>query len=72
MKRKPDGTFYGHGHVRKFRGAIIFGADEVNVLLPETCIDKVRQYLDYYRKEWAGQKKGNVDEKEADPIYFTL
>jgi hypothetical protein len=53
MKRKPDGTFYGRGHVRKLHDAIIFGAEEANLLLPEMYLEKVQQYLDSYRKEWA-------------------
>jgi hypothetical protein len=45
MKRKPDGTFYGHGHVRKFHYAIIFGDEEANVLLLTLSLQRMSQRL---------------------------
>jgi hypothetical protein len=60
-----------------FVSFILVRAEEAifNVLLPETYLEKVREavfgLLSQGMDNGQAREKGNVDEKEADPIYVT-
>ena len=64
---------YSYSHMRKIVDAILFGAKTVKENLPSAFYTEIDSFLASYRKELADAKsQGNVDEKSADPISFSL
>ena len=64
---------YSYSHIRKYHDAILFGSHRAKVPLPEIYEIEMTGYLDSAKKEKTGAKKrGELDEKEADPISFEL
>jgi hypothetical protein len=72
-KKKENGKFSSHEHIRKYHDAILFGAEEAGVVLGEGYRSGMDIFLNSYKKELAKQRqKGNVDKQEADHISFSL
>ena len=70
-ERKP--IHYSYSHIRKYHDAILFGSHRAKVSLPEIYELEMIGYLDSTKKEKTGAKKrGQLDEKDADPISFEL
>ena len=60
-------------HVRKYYDAILFGAYRANVPLPATFKIEMGSYIDSIKKEKIkARKKGELDDRDADPINFGL
>lgn len=59
--------------MRKMNDAILFGARTVKKSLPSSFYSEMESFLGSFKKEEANAKSlGNVDERSADPISFTL
>jgi hypothetical protein len=59
--------------LRKYKDAIMWGAKQVNALLPAKFYEMFDNFLGGYKKEWMQAKKnGKVDEMAADPIPVSL
>lgn len=72
-KFKENGKLYTHGHMRKLHDAILFGARTANMALPSVYYSEMETFLASFKKEEANAKsEGNVDERTADPISFSL
>ena len=72
-KTKPNGKKYSHVHLRKYHDAIMYGAKKAKTPLPVSYYTEMDGFLTSFRKETAEAKKdGMLDEKEADPISWTL
>ena len=72
-KYKADGKLYSYEHVRKINDAILFGSKRVDQELPGSYYTEMESFLLSYRKENAvAASEGNVDERSADPISFSL
>ena len=72
-KLKPNGKIKGHQDVRKYKDAIMWGANVAGERLPVSFFVEMDQYLASYKKIFIKAKKqGEVDEKEADPIPVSL
>ena len=73
-KFKPGTTNqYGFVHIRKYHNAIQYGAMRAGESLPEQYTVEMTRYLNSSKKEKNQAKKdGQLDEKEADPISFSL
>jgi hypothetical protein len=64
---------YSFSHLRKFQDAILFGAHRAKVPLPEIYEMEMKSYIDSIKKEKTkAKKRGETDEREADPISFEL
>ena len=65
---------YSFSHLRKFYDSILFGAHRARVALPEIYeMEMKKAFLDSVKKEKTkAKKRGEVEEKEADPISFEL
>ena len=74
-KTTRDGkpVHYSFSHLRKFQDAILFGAHRAKVPLPEVYEMEMKSYIDSIKKEKTkAKKRGETDEREADPISFEL
>jgi hypothetical protein len=73
VKVKGNGKHCSFVHLRKFRDAVKFGAEEAHQDLPEDFDREMKQFLLSCKKEVTNEKKkGNLDEQESDPISFIL
>ena len=72
-KKKADGKFKSIQDLRKYKDAVQWGADTLNVQLPTSFYMAWDKFHKAYKKEFAGAKKeGMVDEQGADPIPYEL
>lgn len=72
-KQKANSKLYSHTHMRKMHDAILFGARTVKQSLPSSYYSEMDSFLSSFKKEEAKAKsEGNVDERSADPITFSL
>ena len=72
-KYKGNKKLYSHTHMRKVNDAILFGARTVKKKLPSSYYSEMDSFLASFKKEEATAKAdGNVDERSADPICFSL
>ena len=73
-KYKPNSDIqYGYVHMRKYHNAIQFGAKRAGVALPQEYCFQMQHFLSSLKREKTNAKKeGKVEEKEADPITFSL
>ena len=63
----------GYDDVRKYKDAILWGANRAKQFLPKSFYQEMDVYLKSYKKETARAKKDNrLDESDADPINGTL
>jgi hypothetical protein len=73
IKLKGNGKHCSFVHIRKFRDAIKFGAEEAKQDLPAEFDREMKSFLLSCKKEVTNQKKqGNLDEQESDPISIVL
>ena len=71
--KKKNGKLYSHTHMRKMHDAILFGARTAKKSMPSSYYSEMDTFLTSFKKEEANAKsEGNVDERAADPISFTL
>ena len=73
-KTKP-GTqkLFSFTHMRKIHDAVLFGARTVKQVLSSQYYVEMESFLGSFKKEAAdARSRGNVDEKSADPISFSL
>ena len=69
----PSEKMYSFTHIRKIHDAILFGARTVKATLSTSYYSEMDSFLASIRKEIAdARSRGNVDEKSADPISFSL
>lgn len=72
-KTKDNGKTSSHVQLRKYNDAILYGAKQAQKRLPQSYYEEIEKYLDAFKKETATAKKdGKLDEKDADPISWTL
>jgi hypothetical protein len=74
-KKEVNGTpkIYSHGHIRKYRDAILWGAEKADQTLPTNFRPQMKRFLESYLKETKKAKQNNMlDEEESDPIPFGL
>jgi hypothetical protein len=72
-KKKESGKIYSHGHIRKYRDAILWGAEKADQTLPINFQPQMKRFLDSYLKETKKAKQNNMlDEEKSDPIPFGL
>ena len=71
--RSGKRVHYSFSHLRKFYDAILFGAYRAKSALPERYEIEMKTYLDSIKKEkTVAKKKGETEQREADPITFEL
>jgi hypothetical protein len=64
---------YSYEHMRKIHDAVLFGARTVKKVLSSSYYSEMYSFLQSFKKETADARShGNVDEKSADPISFSL
>ena len=64
---------YSFTHMRKIHDAILFGARTAKKILSTNYYAEMDSFLVSFKKEAAdARSQGNVDEKSADPITFSL
>jgi hypothetical protein len=72
-KIKADGKIFSHGHIRKYRDAILWGADKAVQTLPSNVRPQLKKFLEPYLKETKKAKQNNMlDKEESDPIPFVI
>lgn len=72
-KTKANGKTSSHVNLRKYHDAILYGAKKAGQRLPQSYFEETERFFNAYKKEAAAAKKeGNLDEREADPISWTL
>jgi hypothetical protein len=76
-KKKGDVTngdkVYCYDHMRKIHDAVLFGARTVKQVLSSSYYSEMDSFLASLKKETADARShGNVDEKKADTISFSL
>jgi hypothetical protein len=76
-KKKGDVTngdeIYCYDHMRKIHDAVLFCARTVKQVLSSSYYSEMDSFLASFKKERADARShGNVDEKKADPISFSL
>jgi hypothetical protein len=72
-KNSEDDKIYSFTHMRKMHDAILFGARTIKKTLSSSYYTEMDSFLSSFKKETADAKsKGNVDEKSADPISYSL
>ncbi len=73
-KTKPGSEkLFSFTHMRKTHNAVLFGASTVKQILSSQYYVDMDSFLPSFKKEAAdARSRGNVDEKSADPISFTL
>ena len=68
-KKKSDGKIKSPQDLRKYKDAILWGAETAGARLPVAFHEKVDRFLASYKKEYQQAKKnGLVEETAADPI----
>lgn len=74
-KKNSDGRnlHYSFTHLRKFKDAILAGAERANVPLSSKFHYEMKRHFASIKKETvSAKKKGELDEREADPISYEL
>jgi hypothetical protein len=76
-KKKGDVTngdkIFCYNKMKKINDAVLFGARTVKQVLSSSCYSEMDSFIASFKKEIADACcHGNVDEKKADPISFSL
>ena len=72
-KVKANGKTSSHSQLRKYNDAILHGAKEAKIRLPLKYYEGIDPFLKAFKKETVQAKKnGMLDEREADPIPWSL
>ena len=73
QKKKSDGKTSSFSSIRKINDAILFGAEQAGQRLPRNYFEEMDKFLISYKKETTvARKDGKLDEKECDPISWSL
>ena len=73
LTRQGKRVHYSFSHLRKFYDAVLFGSYRAKVALPAQYELEMKTYLDSIKKEkTVAKKKGETEQREADPIPFEL
>ena len=73
IKRKKDGKIKSVTDIRKYKDAIMWGAEMKNQLLPLTFYSQIENFEGSYKKEVSNERsKGNVEKETCNPIPYTL
>ena len=71
--KKENGKTSSYSTIRKYFDAILCGSKEAKEPLPPSFYTEMEIYLMSFKKRVANAKEsGDIDEKEADPIPFSL
>lgn len=72
-KEKSNGKKSSYDNLRKYHDAILYGAKQAGKRLPQSYYEEVEKFIKGYKKEAVkARSEGNLDEKEADPISWSL
>ena len=72
-KKRADGKHYQWDHIRKYHNAICKCAENVGQQLPLNYKSEIKAHLALLKKEnTSARSKGQLDQKDADPIDFEL
>ena len=72
-KKKSNGKIYSNSNIRKYKDAILWGSKQASSPLPSSFYDELEKFLKAFKKETkVAAKEGMLDEREADPISWTL
>ena len=72
-KMKPNGMMCSNSNIRKYKDALLWGSRQAKCPLPSTFYNEMDRFLRSFKKETKkAAKDGLLDEKEADPISWTL
>ena len=72
-KTKKNGKICLNSNIRKYKDAILWGSSQAKSPLPSSFYDEIDRFLKSFKKETKkAAKDGLLDEKEADPISWTL
>ena len=72
-KHKKNGKICSNSNIRKYKDAILWGSGQAKSPLPSNFYDEIERFLKSFKKETKqAAKDGLLDEKEADPISWTL
>ena len=72
-QKTGSAKLFSYTHMRKIHDAVLFGARTVKQVLSSQYYIEMESFLRSFKKEAADARShGNVDEKSADPISFTL
>ena len=72
-KKKKNGKICSNSNIRKYKDAILWGSSQAKSPLPSSFYDEIDRFLKSFKKETkAAAKDGLLDEREADPISWTL
>jgi hypothetical protein len=67
--KRDDGKLKSYQDIRKYRDAILWGAQSADERLPSRFFEEMDVYLRAYKNKFAqARKKGDVDEYATDPI----
>ena len=73
LKDPVKKTHYSYIHMRKYKDAVMYGADRAKQTLPDQFHTEMHSFMFSMQKEKTQAKKeGKLDEEEADPIPFPL
>jgi hypothetical protein len=73
QKIKGNGKMASFSHIRKFKDAILFGAEQAGQVLPRLFHQETEKNLKAFKKEQVGaRREGNTDKNDSDPIEFPL
>jgi hypothetical protein len=73
QKIKGNGKTAYFTHIRKFKDAILFGAEQTGQILPRLFHQEAGKILRALKKEQVGaRREGNTDENDSDPIEFLI
>jgi hypothetical protein len=71
-KYKADGKIYSHGHIRKYRDAILWGAEKAFQTLPSNVRPQLKKFLESYLKETKKAKQNNIGSNSVRPLQKDL
>ena len=72
-KTKDTGKTSSFSNIRKINDAVLYGAEQAGERLPRAYYAEMDKFLQSFKKETTkARKDGNLDEKECDPISWSL
>ena len=70
---KKNGKICSNSNIQKYKDTILWGSGQAKSPLPYSFYDKIERFLESFKKERKqAAKEGIIDDKEADPISWTL
>ena len=72
-KHIKNSKIWSNSNIQKYKDAIMWGLGQAKSPLPSSFYDEIERFLKSFKKETKlAAKDVTLDEKEADPIIFTL